>query len=523
MQSDVAVGTDAITGTLAFIEGGLSPAGYLSGDGWFLSLKFSTDNWNDFDKVEIGLDPSQGSGLVDILPDPDKNMVAKITSTSQKFVVKTTIGESVETKEYSLAGLVLTPAPAPWATELVVMDMNNHTITTPITDPDVTHLDIEDTYGLTGLVAAAIKVDDAYEVSEAYLNNVALTLTVHTETGYYSYGNLSWNTTPDSSGNVVNSLRFVLEDKNDSTNTKTYTATVTKYATVDPQLLNVGFMPGGSVNIQEGVYSYTVTGQNNTSELLYINTVDTNCTVTRFNNGVSDIQLTRIVDSGRYQYLPSGSVSIADGATATIVTEDAHGNSLTYSITYREQNPVIDPQISEINIDGNSVTPTAGTYNYTYTSQNVTEELQYINTINNCFIDSCMIENNAITLNSSAISQGGTHYTPDTSGSEPPPMINDGDTLTIVTHDNYYNEFTYNITYQFEDPSVTETPTEPGGTETPTEPGDNTGTDAPTEPGGTETPTEPVDDPGAETTTEPGGDYPGANTEDPGGAETTSP
>ena len=109
MQSDVAVGTNAITGTLAFIEGGLSPAGYLSGDGHFLALKFSTADWADFDKVEVGLDPSQGSGLVDVLPDPDKNMVAKITSTSQKFIVKTTIGEDVVTKEYSLADLVLSP------------------------------------------------------------------------------------------------------------------------------------------------------------------------------------------------------------------------------------------------------------------------------------------------------------------------------------------------------------------------------------------------------------------------------
>lgn len=107
MQSDVAVGTNAITGTLAFIEGGLSPAGYLSGDGHFLALKFSTADWDDFDKVEVGLDPSQGSGLVDVLPDPDKNGVFKITSTSQKFVVKTTAGEDVVTKEYSLEDLVL--------------------------------------------------------------------------------------------------------------------------------------------------------------------------------------------------------------------------------------------------------------------------------------------------------------------------------------------------------------------------------------------------------------------------------
>ena len=130
MQSDVAVGTDAITGTLAFIEGGLSPAGYLSGDGHFLALKFSTADWADFDKVEVGLDPSQGSGLVDIIPDPDKNGVFKITSTSQKFIVKTTIGEDVVTKEYSLAGLVLYPEPSEEPVFTVTCSNSSDTVVT---------------------------------------------------------------------------------------------------------------------------------------------------------------------------------------------------------------------------------------------------------------------------------------------------------------------------------------------------------------------------------------------------------
>lgn len=111
MQSDVDVGTNAITGTLNFIEGGLAQSGPLAGDGHFLALKFSTTDWDDFDKVEVGLDPSQGTGLVDVKPDPDKNGVFKITSNSQKFVVKTTAGTDVVTTEYSLADLVLSPAP----------------------------------------------------------------------------------------------------------------------------------------------------------------------------------------------------------------------------------------------------------------------------------------------------------------------------------------------------------------------------------------------------------------------------
>ena len=107
MQTGVAVNGSAITGTLHFIEGGLSPAGYLSGDGWFLALKFTADNWSDFTSVKVGLDPSQESGLVEILTDPDKEGVFKITNTNQVFKVVMESADDTVTETYSLAGLVL--------------------------------------------------------------------------------------------------------------------------------------------------------------------------------------------------------------------------------------------------------------------------------------------------------------------------------------------------------------------------------------------------------------------------------
>lgn len=86
-QSNVAVSGDEITGELEFIEGGLSPSGPLSGDGYFLALKF--DNFASgltYADVQVGLVPSQGTGLVTL--DSDKDVVLKITNKdSQKLKV----------------------------------------------------------------------------------------------------------------------------------------------------------------------------------------------------------------------------------------------------------------------------------------------------------------------------------------------------------------------------------------------------------------------------------------------------
>ncbi len=106
-QSNVAVTGDEITGTLAYIEDGLSPAGPLSGSGNFLALKFGSEDWSKFTSVKVGLDPSQGTGLVEIIDDPDKNGVFKITSNEQVLKVVATDGVDTVTNVYSLAKLVL--------------------------------------------------------------------------------------------------------------------------------------------------------------------------------------------------------------------------------------------------------------------------------------------------------------------------------------------------------------------------------------------------------------------------------
>lgn len=104
-DDDVSVVGNKITGTLKYLSSG-AIAGYW-GAGNFLALKFS-----DIDpratSVKIGLRPSQGSGLVELLGDPDMNGVFKITDKStQKFIVQTTDGIKTKEQVFDLSDLTL--------------------------------------------------------------------------------------------------------------------------------------------------------------------------------------------------------------------------------------------------------------------------------------------------------------------------------------------------------------------------------------------------------------------------------
>ena len=105
LQDNIVITDNAITGTLKFLTGG-QIAGYW-GDGNFLALQFSDLDPNAT-SVKVGLDPSQGSGLVEILTDPDKNGVFKITNKdTQKFKIVTSDGTHTKTKTYDVSGLTL--------------------------------------------------------------------------------------------------------------------------------------------------------------------------------------------------------------------------------------------------------------------------------------------------------------------------------------------------------------------------------------------------------------------------------
>ena len=107
-QNDVAVEGDAVTGTLKFIEGGLAESGPLAGDGYFLCLKWSAPAAG-VTSVKVGLVPSAGTGLVEGIGDPDRDVVCKVSDiVNQRFtVIQSDAAGHKNMQVFSLAGLTL--------------------------------------------------------------------------------------------------------------------------------------------------------------------------------------------------------------------------------------------------------------------------------------------------------------------------------------------------------------------------------------------------------------------------------
>lgn len=106
MQKDLAVNGYKVTGTLYKLTEGELVEGW--GEGYFMGVDFKKQIPADATKLLVGLSPSQGSGLVDAINDPDKNGAWKITDPkTQKFIIQTTIASGeVLTQEFDLSGLV---------------------------------------------------------------------------------------------------------------------------------------------------------------------------------------------------------------------------------------------------------------------------------------------------------------------------------------------------------------------------------------------------------------------------------
>ena len=103
IQSRVKVQGDTITGTLKYLDTGAIPDVW--GAGNFLALKF-TDIPETATSCKVGLDPSEGSGLVEIINDPDRNGVFKVTNkNTQNFKIVTTDGEKTTTQIFDLQQL----------------------------------------------------------------------------------------------------------------------------------------------------------------------------------------------------------------------------------------------------------------------------------------------------------------------------------------------------------------------------------------------------------------------------------
>ena len=94
-----------IQGTLKYLDGDNAITNYW-GPGYFFPFKVISDDWDQFTSVKVGLVPSAGSGPVEILTDPDKNGIFKISDKdTQKFVIEATNGTETKTQIYDLSAL----------------------------------------------------------------------------------------------------------------------------------------------------------------------------------------------------------------------------------------------------------------------------------------------------------------------------------------------------------------------------------------------------------------------------------
>ncbi len=107
LQTNVAVTGQYVTGKLKYVSEGSLPTTW--GAGNFFAFDLSGNDFDGFTSVKVGLNPSQGSGLVEIINDPAKNGTAKITDKdTQKFVIEaTTTGGFTHRQVYDLSGLTL--------------------------------------------------------------------------------------------------------------------------------------------------------------------------------------------------------------------------------------------------------------------------------------------------------------------------------------------------------------------------------------------------------------------------------
>lgn len=105
MQRHVSVNGNKVEGTLKYLAGP-NAITEVWGPGNFFCFKVSAANWSDYTSVKVGLDPTEGSGLVEIINDPDKNGTAKVTNKAvQKFVIESTDGVVTQRQEFDLSGL----------------------------------------------------------------------------------------------------------------------------------------------------------------------------------------------------------------------------------------------------------------------------------------------------------------------------------------------------------------------------------------------------------------------------------
>ena len=106
IQEDVTISGNAIKGKLKYLDSGAIASNW--GNGYFMALDLSTNDFTGLTSVKVGMNPSADSGLIEIIDDPDKNGVFKVSNRfNQKFVITQTDGTNTRTQSYDLSQLEL--------------------------------------------------------------------------------------------------------------------------------------------------------------------------------------------------------------------------------------------------------------------------------------------------------------------------------------------------------------------------------------------------------------------------------
>ena len=106
---DVTFANGQVTGTLKYL-GGSNAITDVWGEGYFLCFNMADaeNDYSDLTSVKVGVTPSAGSGLVEIIEDPDKNGIVKVTDKAQQlFTIIQTDGTIKKTQAFGLSGLTL--------------------------------------------------------------------------------------------------------------------------------------------------------------------------------------------------------------------------------------------------------------------------------------------------------------------------------------------------------------------------------------------------------------------------------
>lgn len=109
IQNNVSLTGNDFAGTLKYLTGDNAIVNEW-GEGNFLAITFTADNWSDYDSVKVGLEPSQGAGMQELIGHlDDLDSVFKIgNDVTQKFkIIASKAGKPTRTQVYDLSGLVL--------------------------------------------------------------------------------------------------------------------------------------------------------------------------------------------------------------------------------------------------------------------------------------------------------------------------------------------------------------------------------------------------------------------------------